>query len=88
MKLIVLALALITLHGPTGARIDLNGETISSLRDPSAMPEGHYGKGVRCIVIADGGRPLAIRETCDEVRRLTMKPHGPCALVCGESPKR
>lgn len=84
----MLALAFITLHGPTGARLDINGDAISSIRDPHAMAQGHWSKGVHCIVIADNSPPIAVEETCDEVRRLTMKPTGPCALVCGEAPVR
>lgn len=91
MKMTVLALALITLHGPTGARLDINGDTVASIRDPHAMSEGHWDKHVHCVVIADGSGAIAVRETCDEVRALLhgMLPNkGPCTLVCGEAPAR
>lgn len=66
----ILALVLLTFHGPTGARIDLNAESITSIRDPGAMPEGHWGKGVHCIVVVDASGAIAVRETCDEVRQV------------------
>lgn len=83
----LVALALLEFTGPTGTRIDLNAEAITSIRDPHAMP-GHWSEGAHCIIIVDGGGTIAVRETCEEVRLRVVKPSGPCALVCGESPKR
>jgi hypothetical protein len=80
---IVVAIALLQFTGPTGARIDLNAEAITSIRDPHAMPEGHWGVGTHCIILVDGGGTIAVRETCDQVRQAILKPTGPCALVCG-----
>lgn len=73
----LLALVLLQFTGPTGARIDLNPAAITSIREPNAMPEGHWGKGTHCIIVVDGGGTIAVHETCDEVRQ-----------VIGESPKR
>lgn len=81
----ILALAFFTFHGPTGARLDINGESITSIRDPNAMREGHWDKHVHCIIIADGSSPIAVRETCDEVRQMIRGRTGPCTLVCGDS---
>lgn len=69
MSYVVLALALLQFTGPTGARIDLNVDAITSIRDPTAMPEGHWNKGTHCIIVVDGGGAIAVQETCDEVRQ-------------------
>lgn len=63
------ALALLQFTGPTGARIDLNPQAITSVRDPGAMPEGHWSKETHCIVVVDGGGAISVRETCDQVRQ-------------------
>lgn len=89
--MMIIALALITLHGPTGARLDINGDSVTSIRDPHAMSEGHWGKNVHCVIIADGSGAIAVMETCDEVREALhgmLPSRGPCTLVCGESPVR
>lgn len=83
----IVALALLEFTGPAGTRIDLNAESITSIRDPSAI-KGHWTQEVHCIIVVDGGGTIAVRETCEEVRRKVVRPTGPCALVCGESPKR
>lgn len=69
MKGSIVALMLLQFHGPTGARIDLNAEAITSIRDPSAMPEGHWSKATRCIILVDNSPPISVSETCDEVRQ-------------------
>jgi hypothetical protein len=73
MNPIVVALALVQLTGPTGWRIDLNADAITSIRDPSAMPDGHWSKQTHCLVAVDGGAPIAVLETCDEVRQRIAK---------------
>jgi hypothetical protein len=88
MKAMVMALALVQFTGPTGARIDLNAETITSIREPSAMPEGHFARGTHCIIITVSGKATAVHEDCMTVRNRVGPPHGPCTLVCGETPRR
>lgn len=68
MTPLVTALALLQFTGPTGARIDLNPQAITSIRDPTAMPEGHWNKNTHCIIVVDGGGTIAVSETCDQVR--------------------
>lgn len=69
MTPIVLAITLVQFTGPTGARIDLNPDAITSIRDPGAMPEGHWSKGTHCIIVVDGGGAVAVTESCDQVRQ-------------------
>lgn len=68
MNPLIVAIALIQLHSPTGAHIDVNLAQIISIREPSAMPEGHWAKGVHCVIYADSKAHIAVRETCAEVR--------------------
>lgn len=70
MSSFVIAVALLQFTGPTGARIDLNPAAITSIRDPSAMSEGHWNKNTHCIILVDNSPPIAVRETCDEVRQV------------------
>lgn len=84
----LMALALLEFTGPSGQRVDLNAQAITSIRDPRAMPEGHWAQNTHCVIVVDGGGTISVRETCEEVRRKVIQPTGPCALVCGESPKR
>ena len=82
MILITVAIAafhLIQLHGPGGQEIDVNPHEISSLRDPSSDPEGHFAKGIRCIVFMTNGKALGITEDCDTVRKIVeeeLNEHG------------
>ena len=87
MLAIVVAVALLQFTGPTGARIDLNPQEISSIRDPRASPVGHWGKGTNCIVVMNNGKFIAVAENCDEVRATLRGASGsaPCVLVCGET---
>ena len=64
------ALTLITLHGPNGQEIDINPNEVSSVRDISVATEGHFGKGVRCLLFMTNGKVIGTAETCLEARRL------------------
>lgn len=70
---VIMAIVLLQFTGPTGARIDLNAEAITSIREPTAMPEGHWNKNTHCIILVDNSPPIAVRETCDEVREALGK---------------
>lgn len=91
MNVFILALNLVVLTGPSGVRIDINPDAITSIRDPRAMPEGHWIKNTHCIILVDGGGTIAVRETCDEVRKELPVKGGsgpPCVLVCGDTPTK
>jgi len=64
------ALSLITLHGPNGQEIDINPNEVSSVRDISVATEGHFGKGVRCLLFMTNGKVIGTAETCFDARRL------------------
>jgi len=64
------ALTLITLHGPNGQEIDINPNEVSSVRDISVATEGHFGKGVRCLLFMTNGKVIGTAETCFDARRL------------------
>jgi hypothetical protein len=81
----VVALTLLQFTGPTGVRIDLNGEAMTSIRDPHSMSGGHWVKGTNCVIVMSNGRFIAVKETCDEVRQAIGARTGPCRLVCGKT---
>ena len=64
------ALSLIVLHGPNGQEIDINPNEVSSVRDISVATEGHFGKGVRCLLFMTNGKVIGTAETCFDARRL------------------
>ena len=67
----IAAFHLIQLHGPGGPQIDVNPHEISSLRDPSVVPEGHFPKEIRCVVVMTNGRFNLVKEDCHTVRIMT-----------------
>jgi hypothetical protein len=67
----VLAFHLILLHGPGGQKIDINPREIASLREPSAISEGHFPKEIRCVVIMTSGRFNLVKEDCGTVKAMT-----------------
>jgi hypothetical protein len=68
--LLTLAIAfhLIQLHGPDGQEIDVNPHEVASLREPSTISEGHFPKGVRCVVVMSNGRFNLVKEDCSTVK--------------------
>ena len=64
----IAAFHLILLHGPGGQEIDINPREIVSLREPSAISEGHFPKGVRCVVVMTNGRFNLVKEDCSTVK--------------------
>jgi hypothetical protein len=64
--LLLAAITLVELHGPTGQRIEINAAEISSLREPADISRDHYhwAKGTRCIIVMSNGRYIAVVEDC------------------------
>ena len=86
---IVVALALLQFTGPTGGRVDINADEISTIRDSTKIGEGgHYGPGTHCVLVLTNGHAVPVQEDCDRVRELVRGRTGPCTLVCGETPPR
>lgn len=71
---IILAIHLITLHGPSGQVIEINPNEISSVRTP--LPGKFHHKEVRCVITMTNGNFNAVIETCDEVNRLLGNAEG------------
>jgi hypothetical protein len=65
---VVIVFKLIQLHGPDGQEIDVNPHEVASLREPSSISEGHFPKGVRCVVVMTNGRFNLVKEDCSTVR--------------------
>jgi hypothetical protein len=65
-----IAFHLIQLHGPDGQEIDVNPHEVASLREPSSISEGHFPKGVRCVVVMTNGRFNLVKEDCSTVKTL------------------
>jgi hypothetical protein len=63
------ALLLVALTGPTGQRIDVNPAEVTSVRDPTDVGKTYVARGVHCMLGITNGRFIAVRETCDAVRR-------------------
>jgi len=68
---IVLALLLISLHGPGGQLLIINPLEISSLRSPLES-NSHFARGTHCIVVMSNGRVNATLEDCLTVQRQIM----------------
>ena len=64
----MVAFKLIQLHGPDGQEIDVNPHEVASLREPSSISEGHFPKGVRCVVVMTNGRFNLVKEDCSTVK--------------------
>jgi hypothetical protein len=69
VKAILAALHLILVQGPDNQRILLNVDEISSIREPRAGSEGHFGPNVKCLVIMANSRLVGTLETCDTIQR-------------------
>jgi len=66
-------LVMIILHSGAGVSIDLNTESITSMRSPEHNHK-HFSANVHCQVNMTDGKFIAVRETCAEVRKLIGKP--------------
>jgi hypothetical protein len=62
-------LIFIQLHGPGGQVIDIAPDEITSLREPQANSESHFGKGVHCIIKMTNGAINAVVEHCEAIRQ-------------------
>ena len=67
----IAAFHLIQLHGPDGQEIDINPHEIASLREPSSISEGHFPKGIRCVIVMTNGRFNLVVENCNTVKIMT-----------------
>lgn len=61
------AVVLVVLHGPDQQPVLINPMEIVSLRKPRGE-EGHFAKGVQCLVHMADGKFIAVVEDCEAVR--------------------
>jgi hypothetical protein len=62
---IVAAIGFITLTGPDAQVIQLNPETIATIR--SVRGTEHFAPGVKCLIFTTDGKNVGVTETCDTV---------------------
>lgn len=65
---------LIELHASNGARILVNPTEVSVIREPTDAGIRHLGQGAKCVLVMSNGQFNAVREDCDTVRGLLVKP--------------
>jgi len=73
MSVLQVAVVLITLHSPNGDSIDINPDSITSMRGRSPQHEGDEGlmaKAVECMINLSDGKYISVVEHCDKVREL------------------
>jgi hypothetical protein len=64
---VIVAFKLVLLHGPGGQMIEINPDQVVTLREPRA-DEGHFPKGIRCIVNMTDGKLNVVQEDCSTIR--------------------
>jgi hypothetical protein len=62
----ILAVILVRFTGPDGQHVEINPDEVVSIRVPRAN-EGHFAKGVQCLIFTGDGKYTPVIETCDEV---------------------
>jgi hypothetical protein len=68
MSLIVLAaVPLILFTGPDGQIIEVNPETVASIR--SVRGGDHFTQAVKCNIFTTDGKNIGVTETCAEVHK-------------------
>ena len=65
-----MALNLIILHGPNNQFLEINVDEISSIREPRAVSQRHFPKGIRCVITMTNGHFNAVTDTCEAVDKL------------------
>lgn len=61
--------AMIQIQGPGGQVIWLNPDSVTSVREPRGVQQGHWPADIRCLLMIVDGKFLATVESCDSVRR-------------------
>lgn len=67
---LLLIVELVRFTGPAGTPIDVNPETIISVRTPQAeaLRAEHFAPGTQCLLFTVDGKYIAIREDCGIAR--------------------
>jgi hypothetical protein len=72
-------LQMITLHQPDGNEVQLNVETVISMRGRQANYKGeydaagHFTENAKCVINTSDGKFVAVSETCKEVMRIFVE---------------
>lgn len=82
---ILLVIMLVQFHGPTGERIDVNPAEVTGVRESHGQL---LAEGVKCVVGLTNGKYVSLGDDCETVRMKLQGREGPCAIVCGEAPRR
>lgn len=62
MNIWIMALALVRFTGPDGQQIDINPETIISVRVPRSVD--HFAPGTHCLLFTVDGKLIPVQEDC------------------------
>jgi uncharacterized protein YlzI (FlbEa/FlbD family) len=65
---LMLAVALVELHGPHGQTIYVNPAEITSIREPRSVHLRHFVPGTQCVITVSNGSLIAVNDPCAEVR--------------------
>jgi hypothetical protein len=69
MMLELVALGLITLHGPDSQTIEVDPHHVTSLRSVRKGTD-HLSPNINCIVFTTDGKNVNVTETCEQVHKL------------------
>ena len=63
----VVAVILITMHGPGHQQIEINPDAISSMRRPQRKNEAYLREGTNCVISMNNGTLISVVENCAEI---------------------
>lgn len=61
----LLAIALVILTGPGGQNIEINPNSVVSIREPRSAE--HFAPDVKCLIHMVDGKVITVVDTCDSV---------------------
>jgi hypothetical protein len=64
------AVYLITLHGPHNQQIDVNPDSIVSMREPQEKNEDYLHAKSNCVLSMSNGKLISVVEDCSKVRSI------------------
>lgn len=64
----------VLLHGAGGQPFFINPRQITSMREPLGPDRRHFPSGTHCVVATADGKFVPVREGCDTVRELIVRP--------------
>jgi hypothetical protein len=63
----IFLVVLVYLTGPDDQRIEVNPETVVTVREPRGTQ--HLAKGIQCLIHTTDGKFITVKENCDIVRQ-------------------